>query len=538
MKKQQLLLVLFVLILVFDCANQSKNIIFVQDSKKELPLIPAGVDSSLALEARKRAAQLFSPVDAQQKADSIQKDVQDYVKIVRELYEKINLKKDSLKLLRAKVHNLNKQLKQKKSKLLEDKKRLEITISRARKDSATIDIVLSLLEFFLFDARAKLERAFQINPFDIDILFLSGGSENNRGRMYSDESAYRNAIKYFRRYLNHNRGNYAVYFQIAFSYYQLKEWDKAIEYARMAKNVYVITSYFDRKFEQPVFASIEGYKPPPYVDPNQYFELLKVKGLTEIWAHQPDSALATLNEAKIFAPTEVEKKLIESYIKTYIFWDGKNIANAERHLEILDSLHTENYDWAYKALKDLLPKLKTQKARHKVIWEIANIEYGKYERAEKAVELLYPVLAELDSVKETENIYELPADSAKQRYFIDCGKMLWVLGKKYRDLGEVKKSNKYLAMDTTIAWKGRAKAFLLINPDIPDLPDRRKRQQMYFKERLKLLFRAYSLRDDLEVSEADQMYREIIRIYQTMRDERYKYYFLDRQKYLNKRQGS
>jgi len=526
MKKHHLLLWLFIILIVINCAGNKKTTIIVPVSEKDLPFVPAGVDSALALEARKKASKLFSTYEASSEADSIYKDVIDYVKIVDELYSKLNDKKDTLKILRSKVFNLQKELKNKKSKLLEDRKKLQIITQKVEKDSATIDIVISLLEYYLFDARSKLEHAYSIDPFNLNILQLSGLSENNRGRMYADTTAFHNAMKYFFRYLEHDRGNYSIYSAISFSYYQLKNWQKAYEYARKAKEIYAITSYFDRPLKK-IPVEYADTTLPPYADPRIYFELLYTKGLTEIWSHQPDSALASLKEALLFAQSESDKNNVFSFIKNYIYWDGKNIRTAERHLEILDSMRVNNYKWAHGALLELLPKLSTNKARYAVTWEVARIENDYFENTEKAVERLYPVIVELDSIKETPNFFESPADTNKQKYFVDCGQMLLNLGRKYRNEGDVKKANKYLAQDTTIDWKGRAKAFLLIRPEIPDNIIGRERQRLYYKKRLKLLFRAYALKKNLEPEEVDMMYNEIINIYRSLRDNQKmkRYYF-------------
>ena len=449
----------------------------------------------------------------------------DYVKIVKELYEKLQAKKDSLKKLRSKAMNIEKEIKSKKSKYLEEQHKLKIITQKVAKDSATIEIVVSLLEYYLFDARSKLEHAYSIDPFNLRILKLSGLSENNRGIMYADTSAFYNALKYFFRYLEHDKGNYSTYSAIAASYYQLKNWEKAYEFARKAKEIYAITAYFDKPLKDTPIEYAETAL-PPYADPKEYFELLLTKGVTEIWSFRPDSALATLTQAIQLARTEKDKNYIKKQLlENYIFWDNKNIKTAQKHLEIVDSLAVRNYKWAYNALMELLPKLSSQKARHLVTWEIARLENDHFEKPEKAVERLYTVVAELDTNKETSTFFEAPKDTNKQKYFVDCGQILYRLGQKYREIGDVKKANKFLAQDTTIDWKGRARAFLIMVPELPDNIRGKERQKLAFKKRLAFLSRAERLKENLEKNEINMMYKQIIKIYRTLNMKKAKYYF-------------
>ncbi|NOZ60271.1 MAG: hypothetical protein GXO74_01180 [Calditrichaeota bacterium] len=540
MRTKGFLLLGILFLIVVGCATTKKSTtVLMPKTVNELPYVPVGVDTSVAINARSRAAKLFSAYKSKKEADSIYTNTKDYVEIVYELYSKLEMKKDSLKLLRLKAKNLEDKIKSKKSVVLEERNQLKKLFKKIENDSATIEITLSLLEYYLFDVQNKLEHAYSIDPFNLNILILSGMSENNRGRMYNDSRAYQNAIRQFNKFFSHDRGVYSAYAAISFSYHQLKKWQKAYQYARKAKEIYAITSYFDK----PLKNIPEKYAKttlPPFGDPAEYFNLLTAKGVTEVRTYQADSALATFNEALQFASSGKDSNYVESFIKNYIFWDGKNIRTAERHLEIADSLRVNNYKWAYRPLTELLPQLTTTKARHVVSWELARIEYDSLKQEEKAAKRLYAVVAEADSDKSTPNFFETPADTTYLRYFRDCGQMLLNLGRKFRGEGDIQKAHHYLSQDTTISWKGRAKAFLLMSNVIVISSNitGQERQKMFFNERLKLLLRAREFRKDLEPNEIDAVYRGIIDIYKSLGKRREAgFYFYEWNKIRKQRNG-
>ena len=520
--------VIFIIIIIIfsGWTNQKPATAQIFKKKKELSYIPVGVDSSLALAARAKAAKLFAPLAKKLVADSLYEYSKKYLTITHELYNKIKQKKDELKELRNKIRRKREELKKKKSFGLEERKQFTLLLEKAQDDSATIEIVMSLLEYYLFHCRDKLDYAYKIDPFNLNLLFLSALSEWDRGLMYQDSLAFRNAIEQLQKYLIYDRSDYQIYREISHNYYQLKQWKKAHEYARKAKEIFVITSYFNP--EKEVDERYKNTTLPPNADPKDYFDCLMNKALTELKVYEADSALATFEEAVLFAPTKKDSNTIKIYVKNWIKWDDKNIRAAERRMEIIDSLNSGNYKWALKAYEDLLPQLKTKRARDEIHWNIARLEFSFFEKYEEAAKrLYYNVITQSDSIPQTINFYEAPNDSMYKVYFRDCGQWFLDIGKRFRDKGEREKARFYLAQDTTIEWSGRYKAFIPL-AQVVDVPSNLKgaeRVKVYNKKRLKLLLRARNFREKLNMNEINQLYRAIIQIYRQEKKKREMQFF-------------
>ncbi len=483
---------------------------------KNLPLIPAGVDSMLAVEARKEANKYFVSYEYTQRADSVYKYAREYVKITEELFRQIEAKKEQLKNLKQDITKLQQEFKNKPAVGLKEKERLKKMVEKAASDSATIEIVSSLFDYYLNHCQEKLEVTYAINPYDLNIIRTLAIVYLDWGVIFDDSLGYKKSIEQLQRFLTYDRGYYEIYRDISDNYYQIENWDKAHEFACQAKEIFIKTAYFNET-DYPHNEKFKDTKLPPKANPVEYFILLKKKGITELKIYQGDSALASFNEALILAPGKKDSMEIKSWLKNYIYWDDRNVWAAERKYIINDSLLSGNYVWAKQALIELLPKLKTARARHELTWRLALLQYNFLKEYDDAARRLYQVIVEADTNKNRQVFYQPPADSMYKVYFKDCGQMFLDLGKKYRNEGAIPKAIEFFAKDTTIDWTGRARAFIplafLVLPPDDNLPPK-ERLSLKNKMSLNLLKRAKKFLSDLESKDIDQLYQMMINILQ------------------------
>ena len=516
----RLYFLLYLLVMMIGCSSTKRTMEQPQIAfEKKTFQIPAGVDSATAYKARMKADKLFVSPDREQLSDSLANYSKDFILITQDLYEVLSGKKQQLDSFRLADKYLNVKPEELKTLSLEDSKKRELTLEKVMEDSVTIDIVNSLLDYFLNHCSEHIQRATEINPFNLRALQLLAISDAEKGLIFKDTLAYRHSIESQKKFLLYNRGEAVIYLDIGKCYFELKNWQKAYEFFKQAKEIYVITSLFSE--EKPELEEkFANMNLPPNVEPEKYFDYLFSKGVAEIKVHKADSALVTLKQALALAPTKDKEKDINNWISEYILWDDGNIYAAEQRDIIRDSLKAENYPWAKNAYLQLLPKLKTKKAKDNIAWRLARIEYNNLDQIEEAGNRLYNLVINADTSRIKSSIYKAPEDSLYKLYFKDCGEILFRLGSTFRDQGVLDKARKYFSMDTTFEWAGRGKALLPLAMlvDIPENIDPSERLKARNVIAIKILNRAKMYIKEFTEQEIDQLYQPLIRIYQQMYD--------------------
>ena len=528
------------IILLIGCAGNKKENVVITYNKKELPFIPAGVDSAIAVEARAKTKKLFVSFQRQKDANVLLNFTDAHLLITEELYQQIKKKKDLLDENRNKIRVTQEKYEKQKTIGLEEKKQLELLKERTNDDSSTVDIVTSLVEYYLDHSSEKLDEAYKLDPFNLNILMGLARGYEDKGLMYEDSLSHKKAISSLKKFLRYNKGYHHVYAAIGRNYYQLKDWQNAYDYACQAKKILLLTSYFDAE-QNNVTTDTSGTEIMLEVDPKEYYNCLLQKGMAEMKVYLADSALSSFREAIVLSPTKNDSDYINQQINEYILWDDRNIKAAEQKFVIRDSLISGNIKWAKDAYLDLIPKLKTPKARHEIIWRLARIEYNYLEQYEEAANRLYVAISEADSNKNTKNYFEAPNDSMYKKYFKECGQMYFNHGTKCRNEGLFAKARLFFARDTTIDWKGRGKAFLPLVQlvEVPENLSPKDRLDYRNRKIIKLLNRAKHFVDDFDVKELNLLYRPLIMIYRQKREmQKAGKEHREWQYYLNKRKNA
>ena len=512
----------YLLICFIGCSGNKKlaEIPTINIGKKSFRM-PAGVDSSIAFNSKVKAERLFVDTKRENRADSLNKYFFDYLKITEELFGKLEDRKQEFRKIRQEFLKLAKSFDTQNTLTLEQRRKYEKTFEQIAEDSLTISIVTSLLDYYLNYCSEHFQQAYDLNPYDLNSLNNMAICNSDRGLIFKDKLANKDAIQTLMKVLDHDKGVASVYKGIANSHFILGEWKKAYEYFYKAHQIYVITSIF----ENPKPDTSERFKQgniPFHVKPDEYYDYLYMKGRAEIKVHEADSALATFEKALYLAPSKEDSSSINYLVKEWILWDDGNIYAAEQKSIIIDSLNQGNYEWAKQAFIRLIPQLKTKKARDNISWRLARVEYPFLDQAEDAADRLYNLVMNADTNKEKTNIYKPPADSLYKVYFKDCGTLLFGLGNKYRDEGFHQKAKQFFVKDTTFEWSGRGKVFLplsqLVTLDVPENISPVERLKMANEKRLKLLNRAKHFVFEFTEREVDQLYQALSLIYGRQRN--------------------
>lgn len=523
MQLHRMVIWLFVFACLLSCATRQKiSEIQIATFDKHEFIIPAGVDTAVAIRSKIKAERLFVDTKREKQADSLNKYFNEYRKITEELYSLLENKKQEFRRIRDEFREISLSIDGQNNLSLQERRKYEKMFEQIAEDSLTISIVTSLLDYYLNYCSENFERAFQINPFDLNVLLSKSICDWDRGLIFSDTAAHRRAIKTLFIILEHNKGAAPIYFEIGKNYSRLNNWKKAYEYLFRANQIYLITAYFENP-KPDTLENLKRAKLPFHVNPNEYYHYLREKGWVEIKVYEADSALTTLEKAMIIAPSKQDFLEIAKWVQEMILWDDKNIYAAEQRFIILDSLARGNFKWAKSAMLRLLPQLKTRKAHDHITWQLARIEMINLNEPEVAADRLYNLVMNADTSRVKRSIAVPPADSMYKVYFKDCGALLFHLGNKYRDEGFHEKAKQFFVKDTTFDWPGRGKVFLplaqLVALDIPENLPPVERLRILNDKRLALLIRAKDFIASFNETEIDHLFRSLSMIYQQQRDQ-------------------
>lgn len=510
------------LLLAYGCSGRMTAVMpLPASSEKKALQIPAGVDSSVALAARRKAERLFVDIAREAYADSLFKTADDYLKITQDLYRGLEVRKQALEEKRRQVIELLKKKEAEGTQSLQDQRQQQKTLEQIQEDSLTVVIVTSLFDYYLDFCDQILHQGIELNPFDLRGWQYLGICGWNRSVIFGDTTGHRQALQALQKILDFDRGIASIYKEIGKNYCRLKKWQQAYDYLYKAKTIYLITSAFDN----PTATMPEQYAKlnlPPHVDPQIYYDYLFYKGQAEMWLYMADSALATFAQAHALAPTKDDADVINDYVTNWIKWDDGNIYAAEQRFIIEDSLRRGNFAWAKSAYLRLIPQLRTPRARHYITWRLARTEYDFLEQKQAAADRLYNLVIEADTSKGKASIYHPPADSMYKLYFKNAGEILYALGQEYMRLGIRDDARVCFAKDTTIEWSGRIKALLplaqLVDVPVELSPEVRSRQRIEQME--KLFNRAKLFVNDLSDKEIDFLYGNLNQIYRSTRDQK------------------
>ncbi len=510
------------LLLAYSCSGRMNGISpSPVSSEKKVFQIPAGVDSSVALAAMRKAERLFVDISRESYADTLFKTADDYLKITQDLYRGLDARKQALEEKRQQLRDLLKKKEAEGTQSLQDQRQQQKTLDQIQEDSLTVVIVTSLFDYYLDFCDQILHQGIELNPFDLRGWQYLGVCGWNRSVIFSDTIGYHQALQALLRILDFDRGIASIYKEIGKNYCRLKKWDRAYEFLSKAHKIYLITAAFDN----PTATLPEQYaklKLPPHIDPKLYYDLLFYKGQAEMWNYMADSALATFSLAQALAPTKDDADVINDYVQNWIKWDNGNIYAAEQRYIIEDSLRRGNFAWAKSAYLRLIPQLRTPRARHFITWRLARTEYDFLEQKQAAADRLYHLVMEADTSKGQASIYRPPADSLYKLYFKNAGEILYALGQEYMRQGIRDEARVCFAKDTTFEWAGRIKALLplaqLVEVPVDLSPEARSKQRIEQME--KLFNRAKTFAHDLSDKEIDFLYGNLNQIYRTTRDQK------------------
>lgn len=425
----------FCIIGVLIFSGCSSNLKF---SKRSKLMVPAGVDSSVAVAADSVADRLFVSLEREKRSEQHKtfgkKKTSESDTLWKYLSDQLDasVKVDSARAIAAfnqGARNLQELARlNSRSNMAEEMKRAE---------------VLRLME----QARKNFERAVILNPYDAETKsWLARVYQNLAARFLDTENNLR-AAKVLENLVRLEKGEHSLYARLAEIYYAMEKWQSANYNFTLAESVLRNGAGLD--FNE------RDYTQDVEIDKSMLFYYVYYQGDTEIKMHDAARGLASLNRALQYASTDQERADIHTYID-WINWDDGNTKAVELRDEFIAMQEEQNYKDAAKGFLKLIPQLRTRRAIDETVWRLSVLEFQFLNRKNKGIDRLKHVVA-----LTPKDANDAPVDSTYKKYFDSYGVMCHNLG-----LENYNKNRKfafmYFKQAVAINWESRAKSNLEI----------------------------------------------------------------------------
>lgn len=300
----------------------------------------------------------------------------------------------------------------------------------------------------LLAAKKNFERAVMLNPFDLEAKSWLARVYQTMAARFLDEDNHKRAVQVLENLLRLERGEHSLYARLGEAYYALEDWPDAYHNFAMAESVLRSAAGLD-------FDATSEPVQDATPDSATLFYYVYYQGDTEIKMHQADRGLRSLTRALTYASTDQERADVQSYID-WVNWDDGNTRAVVLRDKYVALQEEGKYKEAASGFLKLVQQLRTRRAIDETIWRLAVLEFQHLKRQNKGIDRLKNVikLAAKDS-------RGAPLDSSYRKYFDSYGVMCHNLG-----LANIKKNRKfafiYFQQAAAVAWKNRAKSHLEI----------------------------------------------------------------------------
>lgn len=417
--------------LIAGCASSGRQ------SSPSAVVVPPGVDQQTAAQASRVADSNFVSVDAERRAQQEAEIGQRNLKKVDEFWKVLEQQVQQGALSQEQQASFDRELAQ-GAQALEKWKALT--------KNGTDDKAFKSAFQFCQQAQTHLENAVRINPFDKNARVLLSMAYYNLQRYFGESQNHERAISILERLIRIERGEHELYRLLGENYLALKDYRSAGENFARGQYVMIKTS-----FDAPPDSSLLFYY--SYMQADAYARL-----------HNAPAAVKTFKIARNFARTKQEQDDVDNYIK-WINWDGGNIPASERWDEIVAMEQKKEYKKLADASLQLIPTLRTRRAKMAVHNKLAIIEFEFLDRKDDAVERMRTVHEAL-APEELAN----PSEEVKL-YLNTYGAMLHRLGVDAREAEQRKIALTYFAKAVTFNWDQVAKPLMEMVTLVWNSPD-------------------------------------------------------------------
>ncbi|MDZ7362145.1 MAG: hypothetical protein ONB46_15685 [candidate division KSB1 bacterium] len=430
-------------LLLSSCGGGSK--LQLVKTKEGNVVVPAGVDTSVAIASNRMARQLFVEYPLQVRAKRLADSARVRFERSEQLWRILEGQVDSSAAVDTvgSIEKFNEAGRSLRQAVDLDKKAASANAPDAaamRKES------LQALE----RARAVFELSLQLNPFDNNTKLWLARTYQLLAKRFLDEQNYVKAIGILEHLIRLQRDQHALYARLGDCYLALKKYPIALMNFKKAEEVLRATVVFNLPANRDL-KTTEGFAA---TDSAAMFLYLYYQGESYIKLLDADSALMVLHRAREFSPAPESRAAAENNIK-WINWDDGNILASEKRDSLLAQVDAGKYHDAATGFRKLLPDLRTSRARREIGWRLATIEFNHLQREEEALRTMQIVVQ-----AHGRDSLAVLADTLYQRYVDSYGAMCFNQGQKMLAAKKFTTALTYFQQSATLDWNYRAKSYL------------------------------------------------------------------------------
>lgn len=349
-----------------------------------------------ALEVSESLWQALKTYKEHVKADTIKKIEPPKERITEKVTDDadiiIILEKDTLETEAQNKPKLEEKMKQKKYDLVED-------------------LLTMSMQLYLNNAMEHFQIARKKNKFNLDLAIERANIfHENYGQYLKDPEGFKRSAQELEKVIQFQKGYHFIFYRLGNNYEFLNDWQRAYENYKKALFVFEKADALD------VLPDSARTREDTLLYRKTLFTYLRDKAIAETKLFMPDTALVTWYKAIEVAP-EIEDVLYVERSMMDILWDDKNIKATVMRDSAYSLMVREEYDSARVILINLLPSLKTQKAKDETLTNIAWIEYFHQKQKQGALSRINNLVKNADGKKSTANFYEAPFEIHEFNYY-------------------------------------------------------------------------------------------------------------------------
>ncbi len=455
--------------------------------------VPPGITPLTAAQADSLSQQLFVSRAQQAEAESLVVEAEVYRvqsdSLWRVLDEAASGRRpispsDSLAAVRATIDGYNKLQKgvpvvQQYMKAQEEKTRLQ---------------AVALLQ----QSETALRKAVALNPYFPQSRVMLAHLYKLLAQRVADKSTfnYDQAITTWETIVRLEPGEFRNYYELGHNYFAVKAWSKALQNFESTEQKLVASAEVqESRIENPAQPTAAA------IDSNVLFLAVYYQSQCNIKLLDEVKTYESLRRAREVAFTPQYRSVIE-YYKRWMDWDRGNIIGATMRDSTAALSARGEFAKAAKIYEDLIPKLRTEPARHEFGWKLALIEFSSLNRKPEAAERMLRIVKSIP----TDSLgVPTRSDTLGQNYFDNFATMCVNLGNENRE-SDRKLAYTYYMQSASLNWSGRGKSYFAM----ATLAEANPKQAVADAEK------AYELAHQLDPDEVINLHKLLIRNYRRL----------------------
>lgn len=347
---------------------------------------------------------------------------------------------------------------------------------------------------YLQEAEAALSRALQLNPYSVQTRALLAAVYRVLGDRLADKNNYTRAIALWETLVRLEPGEYGHYFHLGENYFASQTWQPALD-------------NFE-KCEQKLLASAEvkesriQYATLPVaaaVDSNLLFLSVYYQGLSAIKLFNEEKAYASFRRALTLTSVPANRNAVQNNL-AWLDWDGGQILGTVLRDTAAARSTRGEFASASAVYQEMLPKLRTDRARFEIGRNIAILDFSQLERQEEACERMLKIVESIPH-----DASGAPVEKANQTYLDTYGTMCLNMGNEKMQV-DSKLAYTYFMQSAMIPWSGRGKSYFAMAALAESDP----------KQAVQDAEQAYKLVTQLESDEVINLHKLLVRNYRRL----------------------